>query len=175
MLIRSPKSVGRPHRLNASVLRKTFRGNTARQALRHQLEVACSGKVVVISQKVDEVHPIVERIAVGLSKLDVIRYIKITSDFIAASSEVRGITRDPIATPGHPTATGISLLFHADYMTLDFYEINAARKGKGYGRKMVKAILDALPTDWKATVSMDWSDGFWEKMRRSYPKKWERE
>jgi hypothetical protein len=130
--------------------------------------------VVIVSRKVNEVHPVAERIAIGLSKLDVIRYIKITSDFIAASSEVRGITRDPIATPGHPTATGISLLFHADYKSLDFYEINAARKGKGYGRKMVRAVFDALPTDWKAAVSMDWSDGFWEKMRRSYPKNWER-
>lgn len=146
-----------------------------RQAFRHRLESACSGKVVTVSREVVELHPVAERIAIGLSKLDVIRYIKITSDFIAASSAVRGIMRDPIATPGHPTATGIALLFHADYMTLDFYEINAARKGKGYGRKMVKAVLDALPADWKATVSMDWSDGFWAKMRRSYPKKWERE
>lgn len=131
--------------------------------------------MVTVSREVSEVHPVAERIAIGLSKLDVIRQIKITSDFVAASSEVRGATRDPIETPGHPTATGISLLFHADYKNLDFYEINAARKGKGYGRKMVKAVLDALPTDWKATVSMDWSDGFWAKMRRSYPKKWERE
>lgn len=130
---------------------------------------------MIVSQKVDAVHPVAERIAIGLSKLDVIRYIKITSDFIAASSEVRGITRDPIATPGHPTATGIALLFHADYKYLDFFEINAARKGKGCGREMVKAVLDAFPSDWKATVTMDWSDGFWKKMKRSYPEKWERE
>ncbi|MBI3550879.1 MAG: hypothetical protein HY077_00045 [Elusimicrobia bacterium] len=144
-----------------------------RQALRYRLEAACSGKVVTVSQKVGEVHPISERIAIGLSKLDVIRYIKITPDFLAASSEVKGITRDPIATPGHPTATGISIIFLSDYKYLDFYEINAARKGKGYGRKMVMAVFDALPSDWKATVTMDSSDGFWEKMRRSYPEKLE--
>jgi hypothetical protein len=140
-----------------------------RQALRHQLEAACHGKAVIVSQKVAEVHPLAERIAIGLSELDVIRHVKITPDFLAASSEVKGPTRDPIATPGHPTATGIAMLFLADYKTLDFYEINSAPKGRGYGREMVRAVFDALPSDWEAIVTMDWSDGFWKKMRRSYP------
>jgi len=62
-----------------------------------------------------------------------IRYIKITPDFLAASSEVQGPTRDPVTNPGHPTATGIAMLFLADYKTLDFYSINAAKKGTGNG------------------------------------------
>ena len=115
-----------------------------RQTLRHQLEAACRGKAVIVSKTVAAVHPIAQRIAIELSKLDVIRYIKITPDFLAASSEIKGPTRDPVATPGHPTATGIAMLFLSDYNCLDFYEINAARKGKGYGRKMVRAVFDAL-------------------------------
>lgn len=67
------------------------------------------------------------------------------------------------------------MLFLSDYKCLDFYEINAARKGKGYGREMVRAVFDALPSDWKTTVSMDQSDGFWEKMMRCYPEKLELE
>lgn len=146
-----------------------------RQALRDQLETACHGKAVIVSKTVVAVHPIAERIAIRLSKLDMIRFIKITPDFLAASSEAKGITRDPIASPGHPTATGIAMLFLADYKTLDFYEINAARHGKGHGREMVRAVFDALPSDWKTTVSMDQSDGFWEKIMHSYPKKLELE
>jgi len=37
----------------------------------------------------------------------------------------------------------------------------------------VTAVLGSLPSDWKATVTMDQSDGFWEKMMRSYPEKLE--
>lgn len=144
-----------------------------RQALRHQLESACHGKVVIVSKTMAAVHPIAERIAIGLSKLDVIRFVKITPDFLAASSEVKGPTRDPVATPRHPTAIGIAMIFSADYKCVDFYEINAARKGKGFGREMVTAVLGSLPSDWKATVTMDQSDGFWEKMMRSYPEKLE--
>ena len=139
-----------------------------RQTLRRKLEAACGGKAVVVSKTVVEVHPIAERIAAGLSELNLIRHIKITPDFLAASSEVKGTTRDPIATPGHPTATGIAMIFSSNYKSVDFYEITAARKGKGRGREMVKAVFDALPSDWKATVTVDQSDGFWEKMRRSY-------
>lgn len=146
-----------------------------RQALRDKLETACYGKAVIVSKTVAAVHPIAERIAIGLSKLDVIRYIKITPDFLAASSEIKGPTRDPVAKPGHPTATGIAMLFLADYKTLDFYEINAARKGNGHGREMVRAVFDVLSSDWKTTVSMDQSDGFGEKMMRSYPGKLELE
>ena len=41
---------------------------------------------------------------------------------------------------------------------------------KGYGSKMVDAVIEALPEDWSAVVVMDWSGGFWEKMRKKYNK-----
>jgi len=33
---------------------------------------------------------------------------------------------------------------------------------------MVDAVIRALPEDWSAAVVMDWSGGFWEKMREKY-------
>jgi hypothetical protein len=41
---------------------------------------------------------------------------------------------------------------------------------KGYGSKMVDAVIGALPEDWSAVVVMDWSSGFWEKMSKKYNK-----
>jgi len=39
---------------------------------------------------------------------------------------------------------------------------------KGYGSKMVDAVISALPEDWSAVVVMDWSRGFWDKMREKH-------
>ena len=33
---------------------------------------------------------------------------------------------------------------------------------------MVKAVLRALPKGWRGVVLMDWSDGFWDKMKMKY-------
>lgn len=72
----------------------------------------------------------------------------------------------PVTKPGHPTATGVSLILEEDREEVQFHEITAAVKG--YGSKMVEAVLNALPRKWKAVVVMDWSDGFWKVMRRRH-------
>ncbi len=59
----------------------------------------------------------------------------------------------PVAAPGHPTATGISLILEEDREEIQFYEITSALKG--YGSRMVEAVLNALPKKWKAVVAMD--------------------
>jgi hypothetical protein len=41
---------------------------------------------------------------------------------------------------------------------------------KGYGSKMVDAVISALPEDWSTVVVMDWSGGFWEKMQEKHRK-----
>jgi hypothetical protein len=33
---------------------------------------------------------------------------------------------------------------------------------------MVDAIFNDFPTDMQATVVLDWSDGFWDKMKEKY-------
>ena len=49
---------------------------------------------------------------------------------------------------------------------MQFYEITSATKG--YGAKMVDAVLRALPEGWTGVVVMDWSGGFWKRMSEKY-------
>lgn len=72
----------------------------------------------------------------------------------------------PLTKPFHPTAIGIHLIYDYQFKTLEFYEINSPIKG--WGEEMVKAALSRLPPDWRPTVIMDWSDGFWNKMKAQY-------
>jgi hypothetical protein len=117
-----------------------------------------------VFKKVKLIHPIVENIAVNLAKIDIIQYITISADFLRASSEITtGRSKMPITKVDHPTAVGISLILELDYKVIQFYEMNSPVKG--YGSKMVDAVIRALPEDWSAVVVMDWSGGFWEKMR----------
>lgn len=94
------------------------------------------------------------------------RIVKITPSFIQASSEVIGARANPVTAPGHPTAVGAALIFDENYKDIQFYEITSAVKG--YGSRMVEAVLDGLPKGWKVIVIMDWSDGFWAVMRKRH-------
>jgi hypothetical protein len=102
---------------------------------------------ITVARTVKAVHPVAQQIAENLSAIDAIRFIKISSEFLRASSEVsEGRLKTPVTKPGHPTAIGVSLIFEADYKTVQFYEITSATKG--YGAKMVDAVLRALPEGW---------------------------
>ena len=125
-------------------------------------------KIRVI-KKLKSIHPVVENIALNLAELDIIKYITISEDYIKASSEITtGRNKIPITKIDHPTAVGVSLLLELDYKVIQFYEMNSPVKG--YGSKMVDAVIRALPEDWSAVVVMDWSGGFWDKMREKHIK-----
>jgi hypothetical protein len=125
-------------------------------------------KIRVI-KKIKLIHPVIENIAVNLAEIDIIQYITISTDFLRASSEITtGRNKLPITKIDYPTAVGVSLLFELDYNVIQFYEMNSPVKG--YGSKMVDAVIRALPEDWSAAVVMDRSGGFWEKMRERYDK-----
>ena len=120
-------------------------------------------------QKPKSVHQVVEHIARNLAEIDIIKYITISKDYIKASSEVTtGRTKIPITKIDHPTAVGVSLIIELDYKVIQFNELNSPVKG--YGSKMVDAVINALPEDWTAVVVMNWSGGFWEKMREKHRK-----
>ena len=53
-----------------------------------------------------------------------------------------------------------------DHKDIRFFEMNPATKG--YRGKMVDAVLKDLPEEWNVVVVMDWSDGFWDKMKKKY-------
>ena len=125
-------------------------------------------KIRVI-KKLKSIYPVVENIALNLAELDIIKYITISEDYIKASSEITtGRNKIPITKIDHPTAVGVTLLLELDYNVIQFYEMNSPVKG--YGSKMVDAVIRALPEDWSAVVVMDWSGGFWEKMREKHIK-----
>jgi hypothetical protein len=130
--------------------------------------MALSSKIRYV-KKISSVHLIVENIVLNLAEIDIIQYITISENYIKASSEVTtGRSKIPITKIDHPTAVGVSLLLELDHKIIQFYEINSPIKG--YGSKMVGAVMQALPEDWFAVVVMDWSGGFWEKMREQHRK-----
>lgn len=121
-------------------------------------------KQVWALKKIKDINPIVDQCVRNLSELNPLKYIKITSNSIIASNQIEG-SRDkvPITKPFHPTAIGIHLIYDCQFKTLEFFAINSAMKG--WGEKMVSAALNKLPPDWTPTVVMDWSGGFWNKMK----------
>jgi len=131
------------------------------------LPIINNGTNIWIIHRVKELPIEILNIAINLSKLDFIKYIKLTDTEIVASSEVKGSkVKNPISTMNHPSAIGITILFDFKYKYIDFYEINSPIKGNG--SKMVDAVFTDFPKDWQATVVMDWSEGFWEKMKDKY-------
>lgn len=125
------------------------------------------GVKIQLSKRVKWLHPVAETMARNLAEVNAIRFIRILPDMLEASSEVTpGRIKIPITRPGHPTATGVSVILSLPYEEIQFFAITSAKKG--YGGKMVDAVMQALPAGWKAVVVMDWSDGFWKHISRKY-------
>ena len=117
----------------------------------------------------EEIHPVVNHIVSNLAELDFIHFIRVSPEYLQATNEVtEGRIKSPVTTPHHPTAIGINLIIDIAYKNIQFYEITSAIKG--CGGKMVGAVLQALPQDWKGIVVMDWSRGFWDKMKEKHNK-----
>ena len=128
------------------------------------------GKEIFIAAGVKKIHPVMNKIVNQLFKIDRIQYVRITPSDIQASSviSIKGKAKIPISTPSHPTAIGVHLIFEPAENTVQFYEINSAEKG--YGEKIVNAVMTSIPDDWNALVILDYSDGFWDKMLQRYDK-----
>ena len=61
---------------------------------------------------------------------------------------------------------GVELLIDPDITTVQFYSLASTQKG--YGRKIVDAVVHGTPDDWNLVVVMDWSRGFWDRMLEEY-------
>jgi hypothetical protein len=121
-----------------------------------------------VATGVNELDDLVIKLAIRLADLDFIKYVRICDQYLAASSEnYQKRQKVPITDAGHLTAFGIEIIYHLDHRIVDFYSINSPIKG--HGGQMVKAIMGELPMDWQPSVTMDWSDGFWDKMVEKYP------
>lgn len=122
---------------------------------------------ITVSKKVKEIHPVVKDIVENLAELEFIHFIRVSPEYLQASNEVtEGRIKIPVTKPEHPTAIGVHLIIDIAYKDIQFYEITSAIKG--CGGKMVDAVLKALPKDWNGVVVMDWSHGFWDKMKEKH-------
>ncbi len=126
-----------------------------------------SGKQIWVITKIKELPIEAIRFAIHLAELDFINFVRIDGEMVSASSEnFPNRPKVPLVQMNHPTAIGIELLYNANYRTLDFFSINSPFKG--YGSRMVEAVFKDFPQNWNPVVIMDWSDGFWEKMKEKY-------
>jgi hypothetical protein len=126
-----------------------------------------NGKQVWVITKVKELPKEIVSMAKNLADLYFIKYVRISDESLSASSEnYPNRQKVPITHMNHDTAIGIQILYSTDYKTIDFFDINSPIKGNG--SKMVDAILKDLPKDWQPVVVMNWSDGFWDKMKEKY-------
>lgn len=107
--------------------------------------------------------------ATRLADLEFIKYVRICDETLSASSEnYPKRPKVPVTHMNHETAIGIQILYSTTHKTIDFFDINSPIKGNG--SKLVDAILFDFPTNWQPAVVMDWSNGFWDKMKEKYNK-----
>jgi hypothetical protein len=62
---------------------------------------------------------------------------------------------------------GVRLLIDSENKTVQFYSLASSQKG--YGRKIVDAVVRGIPDDWNILIVMYWRGGFWDRMLEEYP------
>ena len=125
------------------------------------------GKQIWVITRIKKLPVEIVEMAIRLADLAFIKYVRICDETLSASSEnYPKRPKVPITHMNHETAVGIQVLYSTTYKTIDFYDINSPIKG--HGSKMVDAILKDFPADWQPAVVMDWSNGFWDKMKEKY-------
>lgn len=131
------------------------------------LQLSNNGKQIWVISKVKQLPYEIIGMAIRLADLDFIKYVRICDETLAASSEnYQNRPKVPITNMNHETAIGIQLLYSLSQKYINFFEINSPIKGNG--SKMVEAILRDFPKDWQPTVVMDWSNGFWDRMKERH-------
>ncbi len=126
------------------------------------------GKRIFKASNVRKVHPVFLDLAVSLSHIEAFNYIKIYNDRLCASNQLSiDKKKHPVTTMGQEGIVSVELLIDPDISTVQFYSL--ASSEKGYGRKIVDAVVRGLPDGWIILVVMYYSGGFWEKMLEEYP------
>ncbi len=125
------------------------------------------GKQIWVITRIKRLHIEIVKMAINLAELDFIKYVRICDETLSASSEnYSKRPKVPITHMNHESAIGIQILYDTEYKYVDFFDINSPIKGNG--GKMVNAILKDFPTQWQPSVVMDWSNGFWERMKEKH-------
>jgi hypothetical protein len=127
------------------------------------------GKRIFKATNVKKPHPVFLDLAESLSHIDALNYIKIYNDSLCASNHLStDKKKHPVTTMNEEGIIGVELLIDPDISTVQFYSLASSQKG--YGRKIVDAVVRGLPDDWNILVVMYYSGGFWNKMIEQYPR-----
>ncbi|ORU94862.1 MAG: hypothetical protein A6F70_10120 [Cycloclasticus sp. symbiont of Bathymodiolus heckerae] len=120
-------------------------------------------------KNIQKVHLIYQLISEELSNIDRLKYVKIYNGRIKASNMLsQNGKKEPITKIGEENIIGVELLIDIPNKIIQFYSITSSVKG--YGDKMVSAIISSTPKDWEIVVVIDWSLGFWQVMAERYPR-----
>ncbi|MEI8045806.1 MAG: hypothetical protein WCI92_00400 [Bacteroidota bacterium] len=80
-----------------------------------------NGTDILAIHRVKELPDEIVNMAIRLSTLDFIKYLKLTDNSIAASSEIAGTrVKNPITTTNHLSAIGLTILFEPKYKYINF-------------------------------------------------------
>lgn len=125
------------------------------------------GKRIFKATNVKKPQPVFLDLAESLSHIELLHFIKIYNDSLCASSLLStDKKKHPVTTMNKEGVIGVELLINPDINTVQFYSLASSQKG--YGRKIVDAVVRGTPDDWNLVVVMDWSGGFWDRMLEEY-------
>jgi len=128
-----------------------------------------SNKIFKATNVRKNIHPLYMELATNLSKIEILKYIKIYNERIRASNYLsENKKKDPVVEIGGKDLVGVELLIDVPNKIVQFFSITSAVKG--YGEKIISAVVSITADDWLIVIPMDWSDGFWEKMVAKYPR-----
>ncbi len=131
-------------------------------------ESLLDGKRIFKATNVKKIHPIFLDLAESLSHIDALNFIKIYNDRLCASNLLStDKKKHPVTAMDREDIIGVELLIDPDHSTVQFYSLASSKKG--YGRKIVEAVVNATSDDLSLVVVMDSSGGFWERMLEEYP------
>lgn len=132
-------------------------------------QLLIDGKRIFKASNVRKIHPVYLELAERLTHVDQLQFIKIYNGRLCASNLLsENKKKEPIIKTGKAGIVGVELLIDSEHRTVQFYSITSSQKG--YGRKIVAAVVAGTPNDWVLVVPMDWSGGFWDSMRAEYPR-----
>ena len=129
-----------------------------------------SNKIFKATNVRKNIHPLYMELATNLSKIEILKYIKIYNERIRASNYLsENKKKDPVVEIGGKDLVGVELLIDVPNKIVQFFSITSAVKG--YGEKIISAVVSITAADdWLIVIPMDWSGGFWEKMVAKYPR-----